>query len=121
MGLMEAMSVGTPAVYVNAYSFREFAVGIPIDDYEYSEIETRFGVMPSYEVEERDVLYALKEAEECVKTSCYDDLSAKALERSKSFDPVKVASEIVKVLNDVTGLDFISLRQSYLDELVYDR
>lgn len=121
LGLMEAMAVGTPAVYVNAYSFKEFAVGIPIDDYEYSEIETRFGVMPSYEVKERDVLYALKEAEECAYTSCYDDLVAKALERSRLFDPFKVAKALAELLNDVTGFRLFSLRYSNLDELVNNR
>jgi len=82
MPLMEAMSVGVPAVFVNAYSYKEFAVGIPIDPYDIV-IENE---MENYLIKDNDVREAIKEAQECVKRkSCYEDLSTKALEKSKEF------------------------------------
>jgi len=84
--LMEAMSVGVPAVYVNAYSYKEFAVGIPIDPYDV--VIEKHGVwrMENYLIKDNDVREAIKEAKECaIRKSCYEDLSAKALEKSKEF------------------------------------
>jgi len=95
MPLMEAMSVGTPAVYVNAYSYKEFAVGIPIDPYDVV-IE---GEMESYLIKDNDVREAIKEAEECVtRKSCYEDLSMKALEKSKEFAGYDLEEKIISDL-----------------------
>jgi len=95
MPLMEAMSVGTPAVYVNAYSYREFAVGIPIDPYDIV-IE---GEMENYLIKDNDVREAIKEAQECVKRkSCYEDLSMKALEKSKEFAQYDLEEKIISDL-----------------------
>jgi len=86
MPLMEAMSVGIPAVYVNAYSYKEFAVGIPIDPYDVIIEEAGSWRMENYLIKDNDVKEALKEAKECtMRKSCYEDLSAKALEKSKEF------------------------------------
>jgi len=84
--LMEAMSVGVPAVYVNAYSYKEFAVGIPIDPYDVIVEEAGVWKMENYLIRDNDVREALNEAKECaISKSCYEDLSAKALEKSKEF------------------------------------
>jgi len=98
MPLMEAMSVGTPAVYVNAYSYKEFAVGIPIDPY---DVVIENG-MENYLIKDNDVREAIKEAQECVKRkSCYEDLSVKALERSKEFAQYDLEQ---RILSDLKGI-----------------
>jgi len=98
MPLMEAMSVGTPAVYVNAYSYKEFAVGIPIDPY---DVVIENG-MENYLIKDNDVREAIKEAKECASSkSCYEDLSAKALEKSKEFAQYDLEERIVSDLKDI--------------------
>jgi len=98
MPLMEAMSVGVPAVYVNAYSYKEFAVGIPIDPYDVT-IENG---MENYLIKDNDVREAIKEAEECIKQkSCYEDLSTKALERSKEFAQHDLEQKVVSDLKSI--------------------
>ena len=98
MPLMEAMSVGVPAVYVNAYSYKEFAVGIPIDPY---DVVIENG-MENYLVKDTDVREAIKEAQECIKRkSCYEDLSVKALEKSKEFTQYDLEQ---RVLSDLKGV-----------------
>ena len=98
MPLMEAISVGVPAVYVNAYSYKEFAVGIPIDPYDVV-IE---GEMESYLIKDNDVREAIKEAQECViRKSCYEDLSAKALEKSKEFAQHDLEQKILLELKGI--------------------
>jgi len=100
MPLMEAMSVGVPAVYVNAYSYKEFAVGIPIDPY---DVIIENG-MENYLIKDNDVREAIKEAKECASSkSCYEDLSAKALEKSKEFAQYDLEEKIVSDLKNVTN------------------
>lgn len=99
--LMEAMSVGTPAIYINAYSFKEFAVGIPIDPYDVVVEETPYGRMDNYLIRDNDVRNALQEAQECVKTSCYDDLNAKALKSSIEFEASNIEEKIISDLKGV--------------------
>jgi glycosyltransferase involved in cell wall biosynthesis len=95
MPLMEAMSVGVPAVYVNAYSYKEFAVGIPIDPY---DVVIENG-MENYLIKDNDVREAIKEAKECASSkSCYEDLSAKALEKSKEFSQYDLEERIISDL-----------------------
>jgi glycosyltransferase involved in cell wall biosynthesis len=102
MPLMEAMSVGVPAVYVNAYSYKEFAVGIPIDPYDVVVEEVGAIEMENYLVKDNDVREALKEARECaIRKSCYDDLSAKALEKSKEFAQYDIEEKIVSDLQGI--------------------
>jgi len=100
--LMEAMSVGVPAVYVNAYSYKEFAVGIPIDPYDVT-IE-KYGVwrMENYLVKDNDVREAIKEAQECVtRKSCYEDLSVKALEKSKEFTQYDLEKKLMSEFKSI--------------------
>ena len=100
--LMEAMSVGVPAVYVNAYSYKEFAVGIPIDPYDVVVEEAGAWKMENYLIKDNDVREAIKEAQECVKRkSCYEDLSAKALEKSKEFAQHDLEE---KIISDLKGI-----------------
>lgn len=102
MPLMEAMSVGVPAVYVNAYSYKEFAVGIPIDPYDVVIEEVWSWRMENYLVKDSDVREALKEAKECASSkSCYEDLSAKALEKSKEFAQHDLEKKIVSDLKSI--------------------
>ena len=98
MPLMEAMSVGTPAVYINAYSYKEFAIGIPIDPYDVI-IE---GEMENYLIKDNDVREAIKEAKECASSkSCYEDLSMKALEKSKEFTQYDLEEKIISDLKSL--------------------
>jgi len=100
--LMEAMSVGVPAVYVNAYSYKEFAVGIPIDPYDVT-IE-KYGVwrMENYLIKDNDAREAIKEAQECVtRKSCYEDLSAKALEKSKEFSQYDLEKKLISEFKSI--------------------
>jgi glycosyltransferase involved in cell wall biosynthesis len=100
--LMEAMSVGVPAVYVNAYSYKEFAVGIPVDPYDVIVEETGMLKMENYLIKDNDVKEALKEAQECVvRKSCYEDLSKKALEKSKEFAQYNLEE---KIISDLKGI-----------------
>jgi len=102
MPLMEAMSVGVPAVYVNAYSYKEFAVGIPIDPYDVVIEEHGVWKMENYLIKDNDVREALKEAKECaIRKSCYEDLSAKALEKSKEFAQYDLEK---KIISDFKGI-----------------
>jgi len=102
MPLMEAMSVGVPAVYVNAYSYKEFAVGIPIDPYDVVIEEAGSWEMESYLIKDSDVREAIKEAQECaIRKSCYEDLSAKALEKSKEFAQYDIER---RILSDLKGV-----------------
>jgi len=102
MPLMEAMSVGVPAVYVNAYSYREFAVGIPVDPYDVIIEEAESWRMEDYLIKDNDVREALKEAQECASSkSCYEDLSAKALEKSKMFAQYDIEE---RVISDLKGI-----------------
>jgi glycosyltransferase involved in cell wall biosynthesis len=102
MPLMEAMSVGTPAVYVNAYSYKEFAVGIPIEPYDVVVEEVWSWRMEDYLIKDNDVREALKEAEECASSkSCYEDLSAKALEKSKEFAQYDLEERIISDLKNI--------------------
>jgi len=102
MPLMEAMSVGTPAVFINAYSYKEFAVGIPIDPYDVIIEENKPWKMENYIVKENDVREAINEAKECVmRKSCYEDLSIKALERSKEFSQYNLEETLIKELKYV--------------------
>jgi len=98
MPLMEAMSVGVPAVYVNAYSYKEFAVGIPIDPY---DVVIENG-MENYLIKDNDVREAIKEAKECASSkSCYEDLSMKALEKSKEFAQYDLEEKIISDLKSL--------------------
>jgi len=100
--LMEAMSVGTPAVYVNAYSYREFAVGIPIDPYDVIVEDTVYGRMDNYVIRDSDVRSAIQEAVECATSNdCYDDMSQKALDRSKEFAQYDLEERITSDLNRI--------------------
>jgi len=100
--LMEAMSVGTPAVYVNAYSYREFAVGIPIDPYDVIVEDTVYGRMDNYVIRDSDVRSAIQEAVECATSKdCYDDMSQKALDRSKEFAQYDLEERITSDLNRI--------------------
>ena len=102
MPLMEAMSVGVPAVYVNAYSYREFAIGIPIDPYDVIIEEVWSWRMENYLIKDNEVREALKEAQECVSSkSCYEDLSAKALEKSKEFSQYNLEERIISDLKGI--------------------
>jgi len=102
MPLMEAMSVGVPAVYVNAYSYREFAVGMPVDPYDVIVEEAGSWRMEDYLIKDNDVREALKEAQECASSkSCYEDLSAKALEKSKMFAQYDIEE---RVISDLKGI-----------------
>jgi len=102
MPLMEAMSVGVPAVYINAYSYKEFAVGIPIDPYDITIEEAGSWTMENYLVKDSDVKEAIKEAQECaIRKSCYEDLSAKALEKSKEFAQYDIEQRILSDLKSV--------------------
>ena len=102
MPLMEAMSVGVPAVYVNAYSYKEFAVGIPIDPYDVIIEEVWSWRMENYLIKDNDVREALKEAQECASSkSCYEDLSAKALEKSKEFAQYNLEERIISDLKGI--------------------
>ena len=102
MPLMEAMSVGVPAVYVNAYSYKEFAVGIPIDPYDVVIEEAGSWEMENYLIKDSDVREAIKEAQECaIRKSCYEDLSAKALEKSKEFAQYDLEQRILSDLKSV--------------------
>ena len=98
MPLMEAMSVGVPAVYINAYSYKEFAVGIPIDPY---DVVIENGI-ENYLIKDNDVREAIKEAKECASSkSCYEDLSMKALEKSKEFAQYDLEERIISDLKDI--------------------
>jgi len=98
MPLMEAMSVGVPAIYVNAYSYKEFAVGIPIDPY---DVVIENG-MENYLIKDNDVREAIKEAKECASSkSCYEDLSMKALEKSKEFAQYDLEEKIISDLKSL--------------------
>jgi len=100
--LMEAMSVGTPAVYINAYSYREFAVGIPIDPYDVVVENTVFGRMENYIARYSDIRSAIQEALECsMSNDCYDDLSQKALEKSIEFAQYDLEDKIMSDLNRI--------------------
>ena len=102
MPLMEAMSVGVPAVYVNAYSYKEFAVGIPIDPYDVIVEEAGSWRMENYLIKDNDVREAIKEARECaIRKSCYEDLSAKALEKSKMFAQYDIEERIISELKGI--------------------
>jgi len=102
MPLMEAMSVGVPAVYVNAYSYKEFAVGIPIDPYDVIIEEAGSWRMENYLIKDNDVREALKEARECaIRKSCYEDLSAKALEKSKMFTQYDIEERVISELKGI--------------------
>jgi len=102
MPLMEAMSVGVPAVYVNAYSYKEFAVGIPIDPYDVVIEEAGSWRMENYLIKDNDVREALKEAGECaIRKSCYEDLSAKAIEKSKEFTQYDLEERIILDLKSI--------------------
>jgi len=102
MPLMEAMSVGVPAVYVNAFSYKEFAVGIPIDPYDVTIEEVGSWEMENYLIKDSDVREAIKEAQECaIRKSCYEDLSAKALEKSKEFAQYDIEQ---RILSDLKGV-----------------
>jgi len=100
--LMEAMSVGTPAVYVNAYSYKEFAVGIPIDPYDVVVEHTQFGIMNNFVIRYSDIRSAIQEALECsMSNDCYDDLSQKALEKSMEFSQYDLEDKILSDLNRI--------------------
>jgi len=99
--LLEAMSVGVPAVYVNAYAFKEYAIGIPIDTYDVVIEDTPYGKMDNYVIRDSDVRNALQEAKECILSSCYDDLSAKALAKSKEFEMSNIEQKILSDLKSV--------------------
>jgi glycosyltransferase involved in cell wall biosynthesis len=102
MPLMEAMSVGTPAVYVNAYSYKEFAVGIPVEPYDVVVEEAGSWRVEDYLIKDNDVREALKEAEECASSkSCYEDLSAKTLEKSKMFAQYDLEERIISDLKGI--------------------
>jgi glycosyltransferase involved in cell wall biosynthesis len=102
MPLMEAMSVGVPAVYVNAFSYKEFAVGIPIDPYDVIIEEAESWRFENYLIKDNDVREALKEAKECtLLKSCYEDLSAKALEKSKMFAQYDIEERIISDLKSI--------------------
>jgi len=102
MPLMEAMSVGVPAVYVNAYSYKEFAIGIPIDPYDVIVEEAGSWRMENYLIKDNDVREALKEARECaIRKSCYEDLSAKAIEKSKEFAQYDIEERIISDLKSI--------------------
>jgi len=104
--LMEAMSVGVPAVYVNAYSYKEFAVGIPIDPYDVNIEEAGAWKMENYLIKDNDVKEALKEAKECaIRKSCYEDLSAKALEKSKEFAYYDLEKKIMSEFKGIMSND----------------
>jgi len=104
--LMEAMSVGVPAVYVNAYSYKEFAVGIPIDPYDVIVEEAGTWRMENYLIKDNDVREALKEARECViRKSCYEDLSVKSIEKSKEFSQYDLEEKIVSELKRIMSND----------------
>jgi len=104
--LMEAMSVGTPAVYVNAYSYREFAVGIPIDPYDVIVEDTVFGRMDNYVIRDSDVRSAIQEAVECATSKdCYDEMSQRALYRSNEFSQYdleeRITSDLNRIMSDI--------------------
>lgn len=100
--LMEAMSVGVPAVYINAYAFKEYAVGIPIDPYDVVIEDTPYGKMDNYVVRDSDVRYALTHAKECaLSNDCYTDMSEKALEKSKEFAMYDIEEKIMSALYSV--------------------
>jgi len=102
MPLMEAMSVGVPAVYVNAYSYKEFAVGIQIHPYDVIVEEAGSWRMENYLIKDNDVREAIKEARECaIRKSCYEDLSAKALEKSKEFAQYDLEARIISELKGI--------------------
>jgi len=102
MPLMEAMSIGVPAVYVNAYSYKEFAVGIPIDPYDVIVEEAGSWRMENYLIKDNDVREAIKEARECaIRKSCYEDLSAKALEKSKMFAQYDIEERVISELKGI--------------------
>jgi len=102
MPLMEAMSVGVPAVYVNAFSYKEFAVGIQIDPYDVIIEEAEPWRMENYLIKNNDVREALKEAEECaLSKSCYEDLSIKALEKSKEFAQYDLEERVLSDLKSI--------------------
>jgi len=106
MPLMEAMSVGVPAVYVNAYSYKEFAIGIPIDPYDVVIEEVGSWAMENYLIKDNDVREALKEAKECaIRKSCYEDLSIKALEKSKEFAQYDLEQRILSDLKSIMSND----------------
>jgi glycosyltransferase involved in cell wall biosynthesis len=106
MPLMEAMSVGVPAVYVNAYSYKEFAVGIPIDPYDVIVEDVGRWRMENYLIKDNDVREAINEARECaIRKSCYDDLSAKALEKSKMFAQYDLEKRIISDLKSIMSND----------------
>ena len=102
MPLMEAMSVGVPAVFINAYSYKEFAVGIPVDPYDVVVEEAESWEMENYLIKDSDVREAIKEAQECASSkSCYEDLSAKALEKSKEFTQYDLEQKIISELKGI--------------------
>jgi hypothetical protein len=102
MPLMEAMSVGVPAVYVNGFSYKEFAIGIPIDPYDVVIEEAESWRFENYLIKDNDVREALKEAEECASSkSCYEDLSTKALEKSKEFAQYDLEERILSDLKSI--------------------
>ena len=99
---MEAMSVGVPAVYVNAYAFKEYAIGIPIDPYDVVIENTPYGKMDNYVIRYSDVRNAIQEAVECATSKdCYDDLSQKALDRSKEFAQYDLQERITSDINRI--------------------
>ena len=102
MPLMEAMSVGVPAVYINAYSYKEFAVGIPVDPYDVIVEEVDSWAMENYLIKDNDIREAIKEAQECaIRKSCYEDLSIKALEKSKEFAQYDIEDKILSDLKSI--------------------
>jgi len=96
------MSVGTPAVYVNAYSYKEFVVGIPIDPYDVVVEDTPFGRMENFVARYSDIRSAIQEALECsMSNDCYDDLSQRAVEKSMEFAQYDLEDKILSDLNRI--------------------
>jgi hypothetical protein len=58
--------------------------------------------MENYLIKDSDVREALKEAKECASSkSCYEDLSAKALEKSKEFAQHDLEERIISDLKGI--------------------
>jgi len=58
--------------------------------------------MENYLIKDNDVREAIKEARECaIRKSCYEDLSAKALEKSKMFTQYDIEERVISELKGI--------------------
>lgn len=91
---VEAMSVGTPAIYLNAHAFRETLVGIPVDPVDETVLQHHHVWLYKQQDLKRAIDYALT-----MSRDEYEDLAHKAYEKSKMYTHKVVLQQLEKYVS----------------------